>query len=145
MVNALPPTEFSNPSTVLPDGIDSAILTNPYTFESGHARKGTIASTINNVALLNILMKKDQKEDIEKAAAPIRELISSLKVTGMFDIFTPLEWLSASDQLGRVLVGVFFLQANPQEKTEKIQEKLSQIYEKTTSAYLKNQIEILIQ
>lgn len=39
------------PEKMLPAGIDEAEVTNPYTGEKRKARKGTVAATINNIAL----------------------------------------------------------------------------------------------
>lgn len=116
------------PEKILPVGADSTISINPYTLESGEVRKGTVAATLNNIALLNQkLSKKASKEEIEKIddiIDAIKSLLPSLRVIGVFDLFTKEEWISSDNQPGRVMAGVLYLQRYPQEVTEHIKKTL---------------------
>lgn len=83
---------------MLPAGIDEAEVTNPYTGEKRNARKGTVAATINNIALLNKLLLEPissaaSEKLIKESIDEMRKLMPSLKVIGVFNIFTPEEWL----------------------------------------------------
>ena len=81
------------PELILPTGVDSNLSTNPYTGEVGPARKGIIASTLNNIALLNTLLRKGDvfkhQIKIEVIIAAIVPILPSLRVVGIFDLFTP--------------------------------------------------------
>ena len=106
--------EALTPEDLLPAGVDSIIAINPQTGESGPARKGTIGATLNNVALLNTLLSEkvlpNNQKKIQDVTEAIASLIPSLKVLGVFDLFTPEEWLSSEAQPGRVLAAVLYLQ-----------------------------------
>lgn len=127
--------EAFTPESVLPEGVDTTISTNPYTGESGPARKGTVAATLNNIALLNTLFmqegssKNQEKERVITQA--ITSLIPSLRFIGVFDLFTPDEWLASETQPGRILAVVLYLQKYPQEITPQIKERLLHIQQKT--------------
>ena len=127
--------EVFTPESVLPTGVDSTFSTNPYTGESGPARKGTVAATLNNIALLNALLsEKISSNDQIKAEAIIEamtSLIPSLSFVGVFDLFTPEEWLSSKTQPGRVLAAVLYLQKYPQNITSEIKQRLLQIQAQT--------------
>ncbi len=89
------------PAKILPAGVDSTVSTNPYTLESGEVRKGSFAATVNNVALLNKMLPHEtaqDAEDINDILASIKALLPSLRVVGMFDLFTTAEWLSTESQ-----------------------------------------------
>ncbi|MGI4851292.1 MAG: DUF7709 family protein [Janthinobacterium lividum] len=128
-------TEVFTPESILAAGVDDLISTNPYTGESGPARKGTVAATLNNVALLNkLLTKSDAPENqtkIDKISRSIITLLPSLRVIGVFDLFTPQEWLANDDQPGRILGVVLYFQHYPQEITSSIKERLIQIQNQT--------------
>lgn len=117
------------PELLLPAGIDSAIGINPYTGESGGARKGTIATTINNAALLNKLLLNEEKHapQIREITRIMESLIPSMRVIGIFDFFSVEEWLSAKNQPGRVLIAVLYLKTFPKEVTPLIRQILEQI------------------
>lgn len=127
--------EVFTPESVLPSGIDNTVSTNPYTGESGPTRKGTVAATLNNVALLNtFLSEKSSHSDstkVQEIIEAITSLIPSLRVIGVFDLFTPEEWLSSEAQPGRVLVTVLYLQKYPQDINSKIKKRLLQILNQT--------------
>ncbi|MBM3468383.1 MAG: hypothetical protein FJX71_02995 [Alphaproteobacteria bacterium] len=128
------------PEKLLPPGIDSTTVTNPYTGEQGTARKGTVAATLNNVALLNkFLLDKDSK-DGEEAVQAIKQLIPSLKCVGIFNLFTPMEWLTTPDQPGRILAVALLLQAYPSEFTPEIEAKLRGLQEQAIHPILAQEI-----
>ena len=139
--NSYASVQVYTPEKILPTGIDSSLSVNPYTGESGQVRKGTIAATINNVALLNKLLNQGNQEGIEEVVKAVRVLIPSLKAIGIFNMFSPMEWLSTTDQLGRILVAVLLLQAYPAEITTEIKAKLAQIREQTPISYLAQEID----
>lgn len=120
------------PEKLLADGVDSAVLTNPFTGQKSQVRKGTIAAMLSNASVLNQLLqqaehsKEDEKQIIELCTA-IKSLIPSLKTTGMFDLFTPFEWLNSKEQLGRVLIVILYLQQYPQEINSNIKTLLENI------------------
>jgi hypothetical protein len=137
-------TEVFTPESLLPDGVDSTISINPYTGESGPARKGTVAATLNNIALLNtkITSNKDEKE-IQALIDTIKGIIPSLRVIGVFDLFTPEEWISSDNQPGRVLVAVLYLQQYPKEINPVIRQKLEKISSTTKFKILSQEIKKL--
>lgn len=108
------------PEKMLPAGIDEAEVTNPYTGEKRKARKGTVAATINNIALLNKLLLEPissaaSEKLIKESIDEMRKLMPSLKVIGVFNIFTPEEWLNIQDskQWGRVTCVLLYLEKYP--------------------------------
>ena len=142
------------PEAILPNGVDGSLLTNPYTHEQGQARKGTIAATIHNISALNKMMAapdansgtSDRTEtEIEQIIAALRSLLPSLKITAMFNLFTPEEWLSGTNQLGRLLVGVLFLQENPTEATPDVKRRLLEIRSRNLNTDLNNEIDALLR
>lgn len=136
--------EVFTPEKVLASGVDSSISTNPYTGESGPARKGTVAATLNNVALLNKYLSENMSSNdaakVQELSEAINPLIPSLRVVGVFDLFTPEEWLSSKSQPGRVLAAVFYLQKYPQEITPNIRKQLKQIKNQTKIKVLSDSI-----
>ncbi|MCE2991975.1 MAG: hypothetical protein LW825_03525 [Candidatus Jidaibacter sp.] len=142
--SAQEPKEPFTPEGVLAEGVDSTASTNPYTGESGQARKGTVAATLNNVALLNnLLYEKASPENelkIQKIIDAITPLIPSLRVIGVFDLFTVDEWLSTDDQPGRILVATLYIQQYPQNITPKNKQRLLQIRNTTKIKILSNAI-----
>lgn len=63
------------PEDILPDGEEYAIAVNPFTGFEGKARKGTVAATLNNIALLDRLFLENRQQDqIEKVKKAIIEL-----------------------------------------------------------------------
>lgn len=133
------------PEGILPAGVDDSIVVNPYTGDSGKARKGTVAATINNIALLNKLLLKPQSEVDNKAIKEIIQeidmLIPSLNVLGLFDFFTVNEWLSNYKiQPGRALTAVRYLKQYPNQIDPSIQKSLDDVYHQTTVIFLKESI-----
>jgi hypothetical protein len=136
--------ESFTPERILPAGVDRILSTNPYTGESGLARKGTIAAMLNNIALLNTLLsEKISSNDLTKIQEIIKAITSLVppsRAIGVFDLFTPEEWLSSETQPGRVLAAVLYLQKYPQDITPKIKKRLLQIQSQTTIKVLSESI-----
>lgn len=132
------------PEHILPAGVDTTLSVNPYTGESGQVRKGTVAATINNIAILNRLLQEpltlQTRENIEKTVKEIQGLLSSLRMVGMFDIFSPLEWISASSQPGRVLAIVLYMEKFPEKLTPEIKEQLGKVNDTSSSSYLSERV-----
>jgi hypothetical protein len=132
------------PESILPAGVDSTTSINPYTGESGPARKGTVAAILNNIALLNTLLSENMSpEDQIKAQEIIKaisSLIPSLRVIGVFDLFTPEEWLASDTQPGRVLAVVLYLQQYPKDIIPKIKQRLIRIKNQTKIKLLSDSI-----
>jgi hypothetical protein len=126
------------PESILPAGADSTISKNPYTGEEGPARKGTVAATLNNIAVLNELLKKnDENPQINQLVEAVNSLIPSLRVIGIFNLFNPDEWLRNDvDQPGRALVCVLYLQQYPKEITPYIKLRLQEIQKKSNNKKL---------
>ncbi|MDF3047069.1 MAG: hypothetical protein K0R73_187 [Candidatus Midichloriaceae bacterium] len=138
------PTEPFTPEGVLAEGVDSTVSTNPYTGESGQARKGTVAATLNNIALLNgLLSEKTSPENelkIQKIIDAITPLIPSLRVIGVFDLFTVDEWLLTDAQPGRILVAALYIKQYPQTITPQNKQRLLQIRDTTKIKILSDTI-----
>lgn len=136
------------PESVLPAGVDTALSTNPYTHESAVARKGTVAATLNNIVLLNqqLLAVPSQENDqkTQKLIEAITALIPSLRVIGVFNLFTPDEWVRSSGQPGRVLAAILYLQKYPQEVTPSLKQALQDISKNTKIKLLSSEIEKLM-
>lgn len=132
------------PESVLPKGVDSNISVNPYTGESGETRKGTVAATLNNIAVLNtLLIEKPSPENqakIQEIVEAVSALLPSLRVIGVFDLFTPSEWLAMDQQPGRALVAVLYLQQYPKNITPEIKQRLVQIRSQTKVKLLSDAI-----
>ncbi len=145
---AADPAKAFTPESVLPKGVDDTMSTNPYTGESGKVRKGTIAATLNNVALLNKLLMEEPTLENEATIQNIIDtnnaLIPSLKAVGMFNLFSVNEWLASNDQLGRALTAVLYLQKYPKEVTPAIKSRLVQILKDNKSQVLSSTIASLL-
>lgn len=107
------------PEMILQDGVDSSISINPYTDESGLARKGTVGATLNNIAKLNNLLQQEHTAERESEIKAIVEaidlLIPSLQIIGMFDLFEPLYWMGQGEQVGRVVALALYLKHYPEK------------------------------
>ncbi len=116
------------PQTILADGVDHLVSVNPYTSESGEARKGTVAATLNNIARLNeLLLKENNREtedEIRSIISSIDKLIPSLKVIGMFDLFEPSHWLGHGEQIGRIVALSLYLKHYPEKDTANLGQKI---------------------
>ncbi len=124
----------------MPAGVDSNISTNPYTGESGDTRKGTVAATLNNVARLNQLLFQEEtaqiKEEIIEISGSIDQLIPSLKVIGVFDLFEPIYWIGSGEQPGRLLALSLYFKQYPEKCTPSLQAELLKVKENVSSPYL---------
>lgn len=131
------------PEKILPQGVDETISINPYTGESGYTRKGVIAATLNNVALLNKLLANSNKEtalQVKEITEAIIGLIPSLRAVGIFNLFSIEEWIAAQEQPGRMMVGVLYLQQYPSEISDKARQKLKDAINHSAPPLLINEI-----
>ncbi|MBA3604157.1 MAG: hypothetical protein H0W50_11095 [Parachlamydiaceae bacterium] len=146
--NVLKQNEVFSPESILAEGVDYSMSTNPYTGEFGQARKGTVAATLNNIALLNKLLFADaslqNQVQISKVIDAVFALLSSLRVVGMFDLFTPDEWLSNDDQPGRALIATLYLQKYPQNVSSKVKDRLIKLHCQTKFQILSVNIAMIL-
>lgn len=134
------------PEAILPAGDDTTLAINPYTGESGTARKGIIAATLNNVVLLNNALTQEplNRDYINALEQAVRDLIVSLNNVGVFDLFTPYEWLASDDQPGRALVALLYLQHYPHKVNALITQKLHDIRDTTSLDHVKEAIRLTL-
>ncbi len=129
-----------SPEAILPDGSDFTIAVNPYTQESGKARKGIIAATLNNVVILNQLLAQEnssaREEDIKAVVAAIDQLIPSLSYVGMFDFFEPVYWIGQGEQIGRIVTIALYFKHYPEKSTPELKQKVSELIRVANSSYL---------
>ena len=130
------------PTSILADGKDSNISINPYTGLKGDVRKGTIAATINNAQLLNKLIDQNAKQqELEPIIVEVKKLIPSLHIVGLFNFFSPEEWLSTNEQMGRVLIAILYLQQYPDQLNAHSKELIKTfVANKFLNINLKNEI-----
>ncbi|CRX39206.1 DUF7709 family protein [Estrella lausannensis] len=134
--------KVSTPEDILPDGDDHTVATNPFTGFQGKARKGTVAATLNNIALLDGLLQEDAGQDqIAEIKRAITELLPSLKATGIFDLFTPGEWICSQNHPGRVYVALLYLQHYPEEISEEIAHQLRELQRKVQNPYFQTELQ----
>jgi hypothetical protein len=137
-------TSFT-PESILPAGVDSTISTNPYTGESGNVRKGTVAATLNNVARLNQLLSQEEtaerKKEIMEISTAIDQLIPSLQIIGIFDLFEPIHWIGNGEQPGRILALSLYFKQYPEKYTSVLREQLFNVKKKISSPYLREQLD----
>ena len=114
------------PHDLLPEGIDSTTVTNPWTGRQGLARKGTVGAVLNNIVRLNNLVQSNNpdNEAIRSLINSIQELIPALNCIGMFDLFRVEDWLIDQLQPGKQLVALLYLQHYPEQVCDNIREKL---------------------
>jgi hypothetical protein len=118
------------PDLILPDGADRTVSVNPYTQEAGPVRKGTVAATLNNIAVLNELFASEGPQNeahVTEITKAVQMLLSSLRVIGVFDLFNITEWLGTDTQQGRLYVTALYLQRYPEEINEKIAGRLMEL------------------
>lgn len=135
------------PEEILPDGDDFTLAVNPFTGYPGKARKGTVAATLKNIAVLNQALLLDSQigfEQVQETKEAITSLIASLKAIGIFDLFSIDEWLSDTLHAGRIYVAVLYLKQFPEDISDSVLFKLELIREKTKSKLLYSEIEMLI-
>jgi hypothetical protein len=116
------------PQMILKDGVDETISVNPYTQESGEVRKGTVAATLNNIARLNQLFLQENsqecEEEIKAIVFAIDQLIPSLKVIGVFDLFEPIYWIGQGEQIGRIVALALYIKRYPEKDTNHLGQKI---------------------
>ena len=136
-------TKPFTPEDILPDGDDHTTSVNPFTGFRGRARKGTVAATLNNIALLDQLFSnnanQEQIADIKKA---VIELMPSLKAIGVFDFFSPIEWFNL-EHLGRTYVALLYLKYYPDEINKEIADKLKKINQTTQNPFFQSELQSL--
>ena len=140
-----------SPEQILPQGIDSAEIANPFTGEKGNVRKGTIGATINNIAKLNKLFESnnanlEKNSEFQAAINDIKQLIPSLKILGMFDLFTLDQYLSINKtkQWGRVICGLLYYQQYPVELNNEIISQLKDLKKASAPKFVEDKIDELI-
>lgn len=143
-------TAAVTPEALLPDRVDSAVVANPYTRETAMVRKGTLSATIHNVARLNVLLGSREflstkgSEEVHNIKATIRDLIESVRITGLFDLFSIREWLSNDNQLGRIFVGLLYLQKYPATTDILIEKRLRHLAKETKNEVLAKELEVTL-
>lgn len=136
-------TNVFTPEDILPNGDDHTISVNPFTGFCGKARKGTVAATLNNIALLDRLFLDDTgQEQISNIKKAVTKLIPSLKAVGIFDFFTPIEWINP-EHLGRTYVAILYLKYYPDGMNKEIADKLQGINLTIQNPLLQSEIQTL--
>lgn len=108
------------PKDILPDH------QNERTFADGTTiRKGTVAATFQNARdfdkLRKVPLSDEKKILLSKLLADQRALMSGLHNLGFFNFFSPSECLQrTSDEEGRILIAVLYLEKYPEEKNSAI-------------------------
>lgn len=134
------------PENILPDGEDHTTAVNPFTGYQGRARKGTVAATLNNIALLNRLLLDNAEHDkIAPIKKAIIDLMPSLKAVGIFDLFDPLEWISSQNHPGRTYVAILYLKHYPEEMNKEIVHKLEMVKEAIESPFFQSELQSLLK
>jgi hypothetical protein len=132
------------PENILPDGEDHTLAVNPFTGFQGTARKGTVAATLNNIALLNQLFLENPEQDqIATIRKAVVNLMPSLKAIGVFDLFNPIEWLNNPKQLGRMYVAILYLKNYPDEISNEILSKLQEIKQTVQNFFFQSELQNL--
>lgn len=122
------------PESVLPDGIDTTIATNPYTGESGQVRNGTMAAIVNNIVLLNKELDKSPAELTQQGHELVKGidiLMPSLRVVGVFDLFSIYEWIAVEKQWGRIYAAILYVRRYPEAMDQNVRLKLMGIKSRT--------------
>lgn len=133
------------PEEILPAGDDEAVVVNPFTGIAAKARKGTVAATLNNIALLERILKNGDFSEIVQIREAVTKLIPSLKVVGVFDLFNLEEWINDPNRLGRIYVVALYLKTYPEEMNEELISKLKAIQATTPSIPLKSLLEEILK
>lgn len=127
------------PQDLLQDGVDGK------TFDSGlYVRKGTVAAALTNAFLFDqLITEQDSEEKSTKIASVIidlKSLVSGLDALKMFELFSPDEWIKwVPGKEGRILIGLLYLQENPESSNAKIIAALRSDY-KSASAVLQKEV-----
>lgn len=86
------------------------------------------------------------KEDkVKSLTHAIYDLLPSLQAIGVFDLFSPKEWLSDLSQAGRILAALLYLEMYPENITPEVENQLTIIREKTKIEILLEKIAKLIK
>lgn len=126
------------PQDLLPDGQDKA------TINGVTVRKGSIASLIENVRLLNEMLLGDKPtEGAQGLMDDIRVALPVQKTFHVFDVFSVEDWISNGGRPGNVLAGVLYLQQYPNAMTDKVHNRLVALSQ-TAHPVLRNEIAKLI-
>lgn len=137
--------KICSPEDILPSGDDYAMVVNPFTGMTGKARKGTVAATLNNIALLDrLLLNNRELEQIQQINEAVTKLIPSLKFVGIFDLFKLEEWFNDAQRLGRIYVVALYLKNNPEEMTQQLAAEIKKIQQSTKSIPLRSLLEEII-
>lgn len=93
--------------------------------------KDAIAKTLENVIEFQRislgLNDKQNAEAVKKLTEQQSALSVSLYNSGIFKIFTPLDWMQNEAQEGKIFVALIYLQKYPQYATPKTVERIKQI------------------
>jgi len=81
----------------------------------------------------------------EQIITSIVSLLDSLKIIGVFNLFTPKEWLSDKEQPGRILAGLLYLQKYPQYVTPEIKYTLLDLQTHNKNKILSSYIEQVLK
>ncbi len=92
-------------------------------------RKGTLLALFVNAQEFNRLVGKpdspEKQKQIDKIVADLREVIPTATNLGLFKFFTPDEWIEDSSEYpGRALVGLIYLEKNPQAVNADVKDTL---------------------
>ncbi|MBN8511673.1 MAG: hypothetical protein J0L79_01395 [Rickettsiales bacterium] len=142
---SLDASEIKTEKTLLPDGVEAINAKNPYTGEEGLIRKGTVNSVIQNVAMLDrFFQSKGATADaLKKFDHDIKPFMDSIWTTGIFNLFSILEWLSDSNKPGRIYMSILVLKHYPNLLTSEIHARLCFVGRETKISLLKKEIIIL--
>jgi hypothetical protein len=131
------------PENILPDGDDHTVSVNPFTGFRGRARKGTVAATLNNIALLDrLFLENIDQEQIVNVKKAVIELMPSLKAIGVFDFFNLIEWINPK-HLGRTYVALLYLKYYPDEVNKEIVDKLQEINQTIQNPFFQSELQSL--
>ncbi len=133
------------PEDILSDGEDHTNAVNPFTGFQGRARKGTVAATLSNIALLDRLFLEEGNENqIHDIKNAVIELLPSLRAVGMFSLFDPLEWVNNEKHWGRIYIGLLYLRQFSEEINDEIVCQLLEIEQKFPNPFFQSELEILL-
>lgn len=131
------------PEDILSAGEDHAMVVNPFTGFQRKARKGSVAATLNNIALLDrLFLENADQEQIANVKKAVTELMPSLKAIGIFDFFNPIEWLHPK-RLGRSYVSILYLKHYPEEINKEIADKLQEINQTIQNPFFRSELQNL--
>lgn len=112
-------------------------------------RKGTIKALIDNVILLNKDLvtpstELEQKNDLIQTIEDIKEAIHLVEEIFMFDVFSVMDWFDSPKRPGNILVGVFYLKANPEKITQELKNQMRDILMQDIHPLLRTEINSII-